>query len=286
MKKLYSLITLMLFSTTIIVAQDTLAGWTFPTGTGSDANPDHAITANVAMTITTQGGTSAIDFTKNGLTTKAAQTTGWDGGVNLKYWQIEINSTGYENLKLSSKQTAGGANPGPRDWKAQYKLGTSGTWTDIPNTTLTNANNWTSAALSNVSIPSACNNQASVFIRWLMTSDTSITPPALVLSNGTTKIDDIYITGSVATTIVPENYPEPDIKLFPDPCSSELFYNINSEYKNMTFQILTCAGMLVKSGNIENTNRQSIFVGDLIAGYYFIRISSDKSTSLKKFIIM
>jgi hypothetical protein len=286
MKKIYSIIILMLFTTTITFAQDTLAGWTFPTGTSTDANPDYHITANAAMTITTQGGTSAIDFTKNGLTTKAAQTTGWDGGSNLKYWQIELNTAGYENLKLSSKQTAGGANPGPRDWKAQYKLGTSGSWTDIPNTTLINANNWTSAVLANVSIPTACDNQTSVFIRWLMTSDTSITPPALVLANGTTKIDDIFITGTVATTIVPEIFSDQNIQLFPNPCTSELFVNAGSLENKLSYEVVSPTGIIVKKGRIENIDQQRIFVGDLNSGYYFIRISTDKSTFVKKFIVM
>ena len=173
MKRTITLLAIFVLATYFVKAQDTIAAWTFPTGTSADLKPDIGIPQDTAMMITSVG-TSAINY-KNGLTSFAAQATGWDNGANTKYWQVEINTKTYQNLKLSSMQQSGGSYPGPRDYKVQYKLGKVGTWTDIPGTAIVTANNWTSSALSNVDIPVACNNQDSVYLRWLVTNPASTT---------------------------------------------------------------------------------------------------------------
>lgn len=267
--KLFLLIVLTYCISVSSTAQDTIAAWTFPTGTATDANPDHHNAANASVMLTTGGGTSAIDWTKNGLTTKAAQTTGWDGGANLKYWQIELNTTERNNLKLNSKQTAGGANPGPRDWKAQYKIGSAGAWTDIPGTTLVNANNWTSAVLSNVSLPSACNEQTSVFVRWLMISDTSIAPPALVLANGTTKIEDIYVLGNITTSVV-ETQPL-TFSVYPNPCTGS--FTLYGSGLISEVCIFNMQGQQVYHAVI-NGMKQLVDLSGMGRGVYFIRFRS------------
>ena len=273
-KTLFLVLTALCFINVKSFAQDTLVGWTFPTGTATDVNPDHHNTANASMAISCLGGTSAIDFTKNGLTTKSAQTTGWDGGANLKYWQIEVNTTNNSDLKLYSKQTAGGANPGPRDWKAQYKLGTGGSWTDITGTTLVNANNWTSAVISNVALPSACNNQPSVFVRWLMTSDTSIAPPALVLASGTTKIDDIFVLGSFSTLV--DELKGLPFSVFPNPSSG--FFIINSDVPLADVSIFNLQGKQVFSLDRPVIN-QSIDISEMENGIYFVRYRELEGTN-------
>jgi hypothetical protein len=270
--KLFLLIVLSCSISFSSFAQDTIAAWTFPTGTAADANPDHHNAANASVAISAQGGTSAIDWTKNGFTTKAAQTTGWDGGANLKYWQIELNTTDRNNLKLYSKQTAGGANPGPRDWKAQYMIGSTGTWTDIPGTTLVNANNWTSAVISNVSLPAACDEQSSVFIRWLMISDTSIAPPALVLSNGTTKIDDIYVLGDITTSV--DEIQTPVLSVYPNPTTGVFTTNSNSPVSEISvFNILGKEVYHLNSPALHLT----IDMTGMEKGIYFVRFRNSET---------
>jgi hypothetical protein len=277
MKQIITILALLLITTTYSKAQDTIVGWTFPTGTSTDLSPDKGNSLNTSMTITTQGGTSAIAY-KNGLTTYAAQATGWDGGANVKCWQVEINTTGYQSLKLNSVQQSGGTYPGPRDYKVQYEIGTSGTWTDIPGTTIVTANNWTSSALSNIDIPAACNNQPSVSLRWIMTSDTSSAPPALVISTGNSKIDNIIITGTSSASVITEILPE-TFSFYPNPAKDAIYINasLKSEY-----EIFSVDGKLLKEGWV---NARQIDVSDLSKGVYLLEIKNEKGILVKKLLI-
>ncbi len=193
MKKTITIFTIFQFIALFTFAQDTLVQWTFP---GNDSLADGGIAANLTKTITTTAA-SAIDF-KNGLTTKSAQAVGWDNGKDAKYWIVEFSTQGYSNISLSSIITAGGANPGPRDWKVQYN--TAGSWLDVSNSVFTVANDWTTGALTNLSLPSACDDQASVSIRWIMASDTAI-DGSIVASIGVSKIDDIYVKAASSASI-------------------------------------------------------------------------------------
>ncbi|WP_425555377.1 beta strand repeat-containing protein, partial [Flavobacterium cheonhonense] len=169
-----------------------LANWSFPNNP-DDNVVDVAESGNANKTLTTQGGVSGtIAYAPvQSSTTSAASVSGWDGGNNTKFWQIDIATLGYSNLKLSSAQRS--SNTGPKDFKVQYKIG-SGSWTDVPGATVTVANNWTTGALSDVALPAACNNQASVLIRWIMTSNLQVST-GNVASTGTSGIDNILVNG-------------------------------------------------------------------------------------------
>ena len=172
MKKIFTYLTVIAFIGIMnfnVSAQDTIVQWTFPTESGlADGG---AITANLNQEIETSGGTNDIQF-KNGITTKAAQATGWNDGADEKKWKVEFETTGYTNIKLSSIITSGGNDPGPRDFKVQYRA-ENGEWTDIENSEFQTANDWTTGALVELPIPTICNDQALIKIRWIMTSDTA-----------------------------------------------------------------------------------------------------------------
>ena len=59
------------------------------------------------------------------------------------------------------------------------------------------ADNFTTGVLTNLTLPASCNNQASVFIRWVMTSNTSVSL-GTVAAGGTSRIDNIILNGSAA----------------------------------------------------------------------------------------
>ncbi|NMH28713.1 beta strand repeat-containing protein, partial [Flavobacterium silvaticum] len=173
-----------------------LAEWTFPTTSGPDT-PSTATTLNTSKQITTNAGT--IVYSSAGVTTQSASTSGWTSGSGSKYWQVEVNTTGVSNIHLNSVQQS--SNTGPKDFKLQYKLGASGTYTDVPGGEITVANNVVTGS-ADVTLPAACNNQASVFIQWIMTSNTAV-GGAAVAGTGTSRIDDIIITASSPTTLLP-----------------------------------------------------------------------------------
>lgn len=179
-----SLINLNIYSQTIV-------NWSFPNNP-DDAIADAGITSNIAKTISTVGGTSVVDFAATGVTTNAANASGWDSGSGIKYWQVDFVTTGYSNILISSAQRS--SNTGPKDFRLEYKVG-AGAWTVVTGGTILIANNWTSGVLTSVALPAACDNQAQVFLRWILTSNTAVGGAACV-STGTSRIDNILVTGT------------------------------------------------------------------------------------------
>lgn len=257
-------------------AQDTIVQWTFPTSNGlADGG---TIPANLTQEIETAGGTSTILF-KNGFTTKAAQATGWDNGADAKKWKVEFETTGYTNLKLSSKMTSGGSNPGPRDFKVQYKVA-GGSWTDVANSDLQTANDWTTGVLNELVLPNECSNKSSIQIRWIMTSDTA-SNGSIVDSVGTCKIDDIFITGAIMIN-VNENLINNKVKIYPNPISDYIYIENHSASLVRLYNIIGEEILSVNSKDFEK-----IDVSKLNSGIYFIKIENlyDKSVISKKIII-
>lgn len=259
-----------------VLAQDTIVQWTFPTEAATADGG--AIGANLTKEIETAGGTSEIQF-KNGITTKAAQATGWENGADEKKWKIEFETTGYRNIKLSSIVTSGGTNPGPRDFKVQFKLD-DGDWTDISGSEFQTANDWTTGVLSEIPVPDVCNDQANIKIRWIMTSDTA-SDGSILVSTGTSKIDNIFFTGDLIngdSEISVDNsvaiYPNPATNYLDIHCKSTMkigLYNVNGQ------QVINTRSVIHEKIDISNFN----------SGVYFLKIENpkDKSVSLQKIII-
>lgn len=280
MKKLFTII-IVLFISQLTFGQDiTLATWTFPTGNLMDTIVEEASDLNLNVYISTMGGTSAISM-KNGASTKAAQAEGWNAGVDTKAWRIFLNTTGYENLKLSSKQQSGNTNPGPRDWQLQVKIGEAGNWQNVTNGAYTAANDWTTSALDALPLPTECNNQPLIYVRWVMTSNFDIYGGE-VLSTGTSKIDDILLTGTVITGI-DENENQQLVKVYPNPASDKI--TIESAENIGQIEIINATGAVVVSAQ-PNQNIYT-YQGNLAAGVYIVRVhSSDKlESSIQKILV-
>jgi hypothetical protein len=262
-----------LFSSAL--AQDTLATWTFPTGDAADSLADGGIHAG-NYSISTFGGTSAMAF-KNGLNTKAAQATGWDGGANTKGWEIGITSAGYKDIQVMSKQSSGGNNPGPRDFKLQYSLDNS-TWNDVASSEVTVQNDWTSGVLS-VGLPADCNNVTDLKLRWIMTSDTA-SDGNPVASNGTSKIEDIYIMGTVYNSGIDHSTAASPM-IYPNPVQEVLNLAHIRE-----FALFNSSGQEIMQLQL-NAEIQSMQLTELDAGIYFIRYTGingvvESTTLIKK----
>ena len=241
-----------------VLGQTTIVQWTFE---DQNAGADFGIADNLSQTITSATGTPIYSSAGSGGSgTYCASNTGWNAGNGTKYWEINFLSTGYSNLKISSKQRS--SDTGPRDFKIQYKVEAGGTWTDLSGATSIVAANdvFVSGVVSNISLPIECDNQASVYLRWIMTSDISVSG-GTVGTVGTSRIDDILVTGysgSVAS------------KLFVSSVNGETEPYINTPFyvvvmsldtsnnpanvitdKNVTLSVLTGSGLL--EGTVTGT---------------------------------
>ena len=193
MKILFTTLFILLFAALFIpgVAQGqvVMVEWNFPFDP-DDAVADAGTPANALKTIYTTGGTGSLVFSNNGVTTKSAWATGWDNGSNTKAWEIEFSTLGYYDIDINSRQQSSGT--GPRNFKIQYKIGTAGTYVDLYSPiNITTTGGWYGPATP-VALPAGCDNQSSVYIRWIMTSNTSV-GGSTVASGGSNRIDDIVI---------------------------------------------------------------------------------------------
>ena len=119
-------------------------------------------------------------------------------------WEIQVNTLGYSNTTVSSKQYASQAMTAARDFKVQYKIGVDGTYTDVPLATITVAKDWTTGVLNNVTLPAVCDNQPLVYLRWINYT-TMNTGGTGVITAGGISLDDVYVRGS--TLSLAANYP-------------------------------------------------------------------------------
>ncbi|HRD53731.1 MAG TPA: fibronectin type III domain-containing protein [Flavobacteriales bacterium] len=164
--------------------------WNFPAAT-NDNIADGGIAANAAKTLTAVGAAN-LTFNSAGNGGLTARADGWNGGDGTKYWQVELETTGYGDIKVSSKQRS--SNTGPRDFKLQYRIGTGGAWVDVSGGAITVADNYTTGALNALSLPAACADQGQIFLRWVMTSNTSVNN-GTVAAGGASNMDDVLVTG-------------------------------------------------------------------------------------------
>ncbi|MDD3876613.1 MAG: T9SS type A sorting domain-containing protein [Bacteroidales bacterium] len=272
-------------------SQDTIAAWTFPS-TSADSLIDISITANANRYISCEYGTYGaptyfaipIDYTSNGSLgspDKCAKVVGLDNGADSVCFIVKFKTTGYNNLKLYSKQSGGGNNPGPRDFKVQYKLSGTSTWIDIPNGTVVCANDWTTGVLNGIDLPAACFDQSSnVSVRWLQTSNTDING-GTVTAAGISKIDDIIVIGDLMTGV--NNLNNNDLlNVFPNPSSGD-FHIENSGAIN-DIKIFNVLGKCVY--NNEQVNEELINITGFEKGIYFVQFTKfDNSSSTVKLIV-
>jgi cysteine-rich repeat protein len=151
---------------------------------------------NAGKLLSTMGGTSTIGYVAgfSPVPDRSASANTWTAGIDTKAWRVEVNTTGYTDLVLTTSRHYS-SNTGPRDFQLQYSLDGSA-WVDVPGGTFAVAPGTTWVTLSNIPLPAALNNRASSFLRWVVKSDISSNNPNQNLaSGGTNRIDDIVISG-------------------------------------------------------------------------------------------
>ena len=182
------LTSLLLFYSLSTQSQTTIVGWDFE---NKDPVVDAGIAANLTREITTNStGTVGYPAQSYSPGFYSTNNTQWNNGQDQKYWQINLSTLGYGHLKLSSHQQS--SNSGPRDFKLQFSHDGS-SWSNLGIEILV-MNDTIFGVLDCVSLPSSCDNQPTLYIRWLMTTNTPVSGKTINIG-GTSRIDDILVQG-------------------------------------------------------------------------------------------
>ncbi len=259
---------------------DTVIGFTFPVNTGLDSlNANIGDTLNLGYDIrfeSESAGTSDSVTLTNGVysssyTDYAATANSWENGANDKYFSIKFKTGYYTNLFIYAKMRSGGANAGPKYFKLQYKISSSGTWTDVSSDTVTIANDWTTGVVDGWALPSPTwNASQSVYVRFL--SITNETPSGgTVDSLGVVKIDEIFVLGTNNTGMGDDMLSS--IRIFPNPASD--FLMIDQPENINLLQIISSDGRLITSISHPTSG---IDISQLTPGQYIIRLVDAKQT--------
>ncbi len=174
----------------IFVPDDVVIGYTFPVADNPGANL--GTTENIGNLISREEGFVGNLTYPAGVTGQSVSSTGWNDGIDSKFWMIGFSTIGFSDLLVSSAQQS--SNTGPRDFKLQYRIA-QGEWQDVADADITVANNFTSGVLLQVPLPEAMEEKAQVYLRWIMTSNTSVNGN-VVSSAGTSRIDHIFVEGT------------------------------------------------------------------------------------------
>ncbi|MCL2167611.1 MAG: fibrobacter succinogenes major paralogous domain-containing protein [Lentimicrobiaceae bacterium] len=174
-----------------------------------------------------------------------ASSTGWQNAETIeKYWITSFSTLGFENLTVTSKQMSSGM--GPRDFKIQYKVGASGTWTDVDDgeVLITSSTTYTSTGVKeNLPLPKNMNNKEEVLLRWLCTSNVS--QSGATVSTGTNRLD-VTVYGEPASTIGDPETP-------PTLCPEHVFDPAN----NIIYNVVELEGKCWFKENLRNTKYQN-----------------------------
>lgn len=180
------------------------------------------LSAGFAVTGTSSGNVASTGglFAGNASGTHAAGTTAWSSPVGNgstrslssnswavnDYYQFTSSSLGYQNIQISWSQTS--SNTGPRDFGLFWSTnGTTFTQIGSTLTVIANAspNAWNStthvaaADFGPTTGPAALDNKATIYFRLVMLT-TSSANGGTVAAGGTSRIDDVIITGDAVPT--------------------------------------------------------------------------------------
>jgi hypothetical protein len=255
-----------------LLSQDIITGYTFPTGdTATDIYPNLGLEGNSGYYISAEDTTAHpntikrfITFTE-GVTDFAATAEGWDEGMDAKLWSIKFKAEGYENLTVSSKQYSDAIFPGPRDFRIQARM-SGQDWVDLAGGAVVVAADWNTGVAEDIAFPPEFNDpgSTSLFIRWIMTSNSDI-DGNVVQPSGISKIDDVIVRG-FSTSGVEEVLHDSRFSFFPNPVTQGLI-NISSRSDITGVRIFDIQGKTVM--DIKG-NPERIDVGALKPGTYFI----------------
>ncbi|HPG40301.1 MAG TPA: T9SS type A sorting domain-containing protein [bacterium] len=201
----------------------------------------------------------------------------WDNGSGTKGWVFPMTTSGFENLTLTfyQKSRDQSSQYGPRDFKLQYSTNGS-SWTDVAGTSFVLTNSWQQF---NATLPSACDEQATLYLKWVMSSNVSINGGAIV-AEAMSEFADFYMNGdelplpitdvSLSNTSISSNKPS-------GTTVGDLSHTDANYYDTHTYSLVAGEGDTDNSSfAIAGTTLKTAAV--LSAGDYSIRVQVDDGT--------
>ena len=157
------------------------------------------VTANQLNANQLSGGVIEAEFGNPVVAMQGSGTADWPNIV------LHLNTTGFTNIVLSFNYrdidgtTTDNTN---QQMNAQYRLGTSGVWTNIPGTYVADATTGPNLAVLvtpiAVTLPAAVNNQPQVQIRWMTTNAPG--------NDEFVGVDDIVIVGDAVVPAASQSW--------------------------------------------------------------------------------
>ncbi len=145
---------------------------------------------------------SAAEYGTNGVNMVPIMPAGSKNLWGTPYVQLQLSTENYSDIKLT--MYLAGSKKCPASWQLQYSLdGTDFTDIDGAVATITMDNRkLMTAYFDNISLPSAIDNQANVYIRMVPVSDTTVNGGTTAddPSGGELAINNILVSGTKATT--------------------------------------------------------------------------------------
>ncbi len=285
MKKLLLFISVILLINISLSAQDTLVTFKFKVNLdssqtfGNTYNVDDIVlrdTSYHVKLIYSSGvdGTAPADY--------RLSSTGWTSGMDTKFYHTTFSSTAYSNILVSSR--AKSSNTGPKDFKLQYQVGATGTWTDVVGGAYSCANDaFVLGTLTNVPLPADADNQAAVSLRWIMTSNTSVNA-GTVAAAGTSGIDNIFIIGTAIGVGVKTNETLENIGIYPNPSNGN-FAITNPSESYLSIDVLNILGSSIYK---TQSSERNIYLNltDQNKGIYFVQMTNKfGKKTVKKLVI-
>jgi len=121
---------------------------------------------------------------------------GLDGLANSAWWQTAITTTSRTDIAVEWRMRS--TNTGPRDWRLQYRVGSTSEWNNVGDTIALPSGNPALAAnpLNRRFLPPSAEGHERLYLRWLMTSDVA-TNGSTVVAGGTHQINNLVIRSGV-----------------------------------------------------------------------------------------
>jgi hypothetical protein len=276
MKKLFALIMLVAFVgiSSKLTAQDTLVYFKFKVNLDSSNTGGNSFNLeDLMLRDTSFHGKFAYSAGVDGNPPAdySLSSVNWINGMDAKFYYTSFSTSAHQNITFSSVQRSSGT--GPRDFKVQYKVGSAGTWADVTGATVLVGNDFTTGVLTSIALPSDCNNQPEVFLRWIMTSNTSV-GAGTVAAAGTSRVDNIFVYGDVITGIS-QNASVNNIRFYPNP-TTDIFHVNNLAGDNITVEVYSTLGSKV----LTQVSEEKDIVVDMrtqAKGLYYVQIVNNVS---------